>query len=257
MKFSLAAIFALLFFGLFAQEVNQVDSKGRKQGKWEKLYPNSIVFQYKGEFKDDKPVGKFTYYYESSKVKAIINHNKFEAGRSEAFFYHENGNVMSYGIFHDMKKDSTWVNLTPSGRLSTVENYKEDKLHGETKVYFIPEDPDDKSQLISAVMNYEDGLLNGPYKEYFLNQKVKTKGKYVNHKQDGPWEEFHINGQRAATYRYKDGEKHGYAIAYDETGKRLAKAFYYYGQRLEGEQLEHKLQQLKDVGINPYTMTTE
>ena len=256
MKSSLILIFSLMTFVLTAQ-VNQVDSKGRKQGKWEKTYPNSIVFQYRGEFKDDKPVGKFVYYYESSKVKAIIKHNEIETGRSVAFFYHENGNVMSTGIYRNMKKDSTWINMTPSGRLSTVEEYKNDKLNGVRKVYFIPEDPDDKSQLVSAEMTYKDGELHGEYKEYFLNGRTKMRGTYENNKQVGAWEEFHVNGQRSATYRFKDGKKHGYAIAYDEMGKRLGEAFYYEGQRLEGKPLEDMLKQLKEKGISPYTMTTK
>lgn len=256
MKYSL--FFAMLFFSVAVfSQVNQVDSKGRKQGKWEKTYPNSIVFQYRGEFKDDKPVGKFTYYYESAKVKAIIEHNVGEPGRSVAYFYHEAGTVMSHGIYRNMKKDSVWINYAPSGRLSTVETFKNDKLNGVTKVYFIPEDPDDRSQIVASIKTFKDGVLDGEYKEYFLNGKVKMKGKYVDNKQDGAWEEFHVGGQRAATYRYSMGKKHGYQIAYDEMGKRLGEVFYYYGHRMEGKQLEDILKEMEEKGINPYTMTTK
>ncbi len=256
MKYRLFFLFSM-FAILASAQVNQVDSKGRKQGEWHKLYPNSVVYQYKGQFKDGKPVGKFYYYYESSNVKAIITHNAVESGRSMAYFYHENGNVMSYGIYRNMKKDSVWINLTPSGRLSTVETFKNDQLNGVTKVYFIPEDPDDKSQLLATTMTYKDGVLDGEYKEYFLNQKTKMKGVYVDNKQHGAWEEFHVNGQRAATYRFKHGKKHGYAIAYDESGKRLGEAFYYEGRLLEGKPLEDMLKQLEEKGISPYTMTTK
>lgn len=256
MKYSLIFLFSIITL-IGTAQVNQVDSKGRKQGEWSKVYPNSIVYQYKGQFKDDKPVGKFHYYYESSNVKAIITHNAVQPGRSFAYFYHENGNVMSYGIYRGMKKDSVWINLTPSGRLSTVETYKNDLLNGITKIYFLPEDPDDKSQLLASTATYKDGILDGEYKEFFLNQKVKTKGNYVNNKQHGPWEEFHVNGNRAATYRYKDGKKHGYAIAYDESGKRLGEAFYYEGRLLEGKPLEDMLKHLEEKGISPYTMTTK
>ncbi len=256
MKFSLVLMFSLMTLIVSAQ-VNQVDSRGRKQGVWEKTYPKSIVYQYRGEFKDDKPVGKFTYYYESGKVKAIIKHNEVQAGRSLAYFYHENGNVMSAGIYRNLKKDSTWINMTPSGRLSSVEEYKNDKLNGLTKIYFIPENPDDKTEIVASELMYKDGLLQGEYKEYFLNRKIKTRGQYDNNKQHGAWEEFQVSGQRAATYRYDHGEKHGYSIAYDEMGKRLKEVFYYHGQPLEGERLEQILKQLEEKGINPYTMTTK
>lgn len=256
MKSKLTLLIVLLSSIVFGQ-VNQVDSRGRKQGKWSKAYPESNVPQYRGEFKDDKPVGKFTYYYESSKVKAIINHNVNEQGRSVAFFYHENGQVMSSGIYRNLKKDSTWVNFTPGGKLSTTEEYKNDKLHGLTKVYFVTEEIKSTGPVVVTKKNYENGLLQGEYIEYFMTGVIKVKGKYVNNKQDGAWEEFHLNGKRAITYRYNSGKKHGYQIAYDENGKRLGELFYYNGILIEGERLEKVLEDLDKKGINPYTMTTK
>lgn len=256
MKRNLTFLFVFIGLVSFAQ-VNQVDSQGRKQGKWEKVHPGTRVFMYKGEFKDDKPIGKFVYYYPSSKTKAIINHNVNREGRSVAFFYHEETTkAMTIGIYIDMKKDSIWRSYTPSGRLSSTETYKDDVLHGEKKIYFIPEEAGDKSEVVSTIMNYKEGKLDGEYYEYFLSKRTKLRGNYVNNKQSGAWEEFHINGKRAATYRYDAGRKHGYAIAYDTMGKRLGEAFYYYGQRLEGKQLEKTLAELEKKGVNPYTMTT-
>ncbi len=250
-------LLVLLLTSLAFGQVNQVDSKGRKQGTWEKTYEGSIVFQYRGQFKDDKPVGKFTYYYESGKVKAIIQHDNLEKGRSLAYFYHENKQVMSAGIYRNSKKDSTWVNFTPAGKLSTKEEFKNDKLNGVTYVYFVSEDIKSVQPVVATKKTYKDGILHGDYLEYFINGKAKIKGKYVNNRQDGAWEEFHLNGKRAITYRYDNGKKHGYQIAYDESGKRLAEVFYYNGHMLEGERLEKLLEDLEAKGINPYTMTTK
>ena len=104
MKLNLTFLFA--FIGLVSiAQVNQVDSQGRKQGKWEKVHPGTRVFIYRGEFKDDKPVGKFVYYYKSSKTKAVINHNALKKGRSVAYFYHEStGKAISIGIYNNLKK---------------------------------------------------------------------------------------------------------------------------------------------------------
>jgi len=256
MKNRLTLIVLLLTSIAFGQ-VNQVDSRGRKQGPWQKTYEGSAVFQYRGQFKDDKPVGKFTYYYESSKVKAIIKHNEVQTGRSLAYFYHENGQVMSAGIYRNMQKDSTWVNFTPAGKLSTKEEFKNDKLNGITYVYFVSEDLASQKPVVATKKTFKDGELHGPYVEYFVTGKTKLKGNYVNNKQDGPWEQFHLNGQRAITYRYENGKKHGYQIAYDESGKRIGEVFYYNGHLLEGERLEKLLEDLESKGINPYTMTTK
>ena len=254
---------SLLIFVLFVTnvafgQVNQLDAQGRKQGQWEKTYPESIVFQYRGQFKNDKPIGKFTYFYESSKVKAIINHNVGKEGRSVAYFYHENGQLMSHGVYRNMKKDSAWVNFTPAGKLSTKESFKNDKLHGVAEVYFVTNEIQSQKPVVATKKIYSNGVLEGEYFEYFVTGGVKIRGRYTKHKQDGPWEEFHLNGKRAFTYRYDMGKKHGYQIAYDESGKRLGEVFYYYGERYdEGKQLTELLEKLKEKGVNPYTMTTK
>ena len=66
-------LFILLPFLTFAQ-INQKDAKGRKQGVWQKNYPNSSVLIYKGQCKDDVPVGEFTYYDPTGEVRTIIEH---------------------------------------------------------------------------------------------------------------------------------------------------------------------------------------
>ncbi|MDA7804300.1 hypothetical protein N8987_07005, partial [Crocinitomix sp.] len=93
----------ILFIGFilsttaFAQ-VNQKDSKGRKQGVWKKPYENSTAFVYVGQFKDDIPVGQFTYYYESGKVKIIMNYLP-DGKTSYAQMYHETGYMMARGKY--------------------------------------------------------------------------------------------------------------------------------------------------------------
>jgi antitoxin component YwqK of YwqJK toxin-antitoxin module len=249
MKNKLLLLFLLLGTALNAQ-LNQTDAKGRKQGPWQKKYEGSAVLKYKGQFKDDKPIGTFTYYYPSNKVMAIIKH-KEGSPRSVGYYYHENGSLMSHGIFHNEKKDSVWVIFGPSERLSSVERYDKGVLHGQKVVYFIPEDPSDKSQVPSAVYNYVQGVLDGEFKEYHINGKTKTTGQYVKGKKHGVWNHYHINARQSHLYRYKNGVKHGWCYSYDISGKEEYKAYFYYGRHLEGKQLEEKLRQLKQLGVNP------
>ena len=51
-------LFFLLIFPFFcsAQNINQIDSKGMKQGLWKKTYDNGNI-RYKGNFIDDKAEG--------------------------------------------------------------------------------------------------------------------------------------------------------------------------------------------------------
>jgi len=237
-------------FSFIGFSQNITDSKGKKQGPWAKTYPGTKVYQYKGEFKDDIPTGTFTYYYQNTKVKAIIKHGA-GAKRSEAYFYHDNGKLMSYGIYHDLKKDSIWLTFGPTGKLSNSETYKNDLLNGKKTIYYIPEEFNDKSQIISGISYYTDGKLNGEYTEYFNSTVVRVKGKYVMNKKVGIWETYHYNGKKMMLERFKDGARHGWCSAFDESGKETGKQYFFNGKRLQGKELETKLQYFKQKGIDP------
>jgi antitoxin component YwqK of YwqJK toxin-antitoxin module len=249
MRISLSIFIAFVMFTSFGQ-VNQVDSKGRKQGKWEKIYEGTRVFQYKGQFKDDKPVGKFSYFYKSSKTKAVVKHDE-NSNRSVAYYYHENGAVMSYGIFRDQKKDSVWINFGPSQRLSNTETYVNGQLHGKKVVYYVPEDITNKSQVPSAVYMYNRDELDGEFTEYFNDLVVRGKGQYKMGIKTGMWYTYHTNGRKMTLTRYKNGVRHGWCKAFDGTGKEKGSQYYYYGEHLEGKKLKRKMEQLKELGINP------
>lgn len=233
-----------------AQTPNLKDSKGRKQGEWSKIYPGTKVYEYKGQFKDDKPVGTFTYFYPSSKIKAIIKHGE-NTNRAEAFYYHENGILMSFGIYRDLKKDSIWLNFGPSGRLSNSETYKNNLLDGKKTIYYIPEIVTDKSQIISAVCYYKEDKLNGEWLEYFIDGTIKVKGYYTMDKKTGVWDRYGTNGKKMTSERYKNGVRHGWSYGFDSSGRQVGKQYYYNGKALKGKELDAKLNELKQKGIDP------
>ncbi len=248
-------LFTLIFlvlssFSLLAQGVNKTDANGKKQGVWQKLYPNSRIFQYKGQFKDGKPVGKFTYYYEGGGVKAVIQHAE-NSPRSVAFYYHDNGKLMSAGIYMNEKKDSVWNNYAPSGRMSFKETYSNDVLNGLKTVYFLPEDINNTQRIICYTMTYKNGKADGAFKELYDFGTVKKEGAYKEDKKIGVWKTYHPNGKQMFVERYKDGLQHGWSFGYDGAGKEIGRKYFYYGKELTGKDLEMKLQQLKDLGISP------
>lgn len=239
---------SLIFsFSLFCQ-LNQVDDKGRKQGSWKKFHPSSNVPMYVGQFKDDEPIGTFTYYYPSSKVKAVITHKK--GGRSEAYMYHENKKLLAFGIYVNQKKDSIWTHYSPNGRLSLRETYKNDTLHGIRTVYYVTGVPDDVTVIMSE-QTFVDGRLNGPAKEYFPDGVIKMEGNYLEGGLNGVVNRYHPNGEIYIKERWKDKEKHGWWFTYDAMGKEMARRYFWKGETIEGEELTKHLQKLKAQGINP------
>lgn len=250
MKISVLISFLFICINLFAQDVNKVDAKGRKQGQWEKIYPGTKVYQYRGQFKDDKPIGKFSYFYKSGKVKAVINHDE-NSVRSVGYFYYETGQLLSYGIYRNMQKDSVWLNFTEHGHLSNTETYLNDSLNGKKTVYYLPEQVEDKTKKISAVYNYKNGKLDGEFTEYFNFGAVKSTGVYTNNIKSGIWRSYHPNGKLMLVTRYKNGVMHGYRVGFDESGKEIGRVYFYYGRKLEGDELKEKLEQMKKLGIDP------
>ena len=231
-------------------QVNKTDANGKKQGEWMKTYPNSRAFEYKGQFKDDKPVGTFTYFYPSTKVKAIVKHDP-NSTRSSAFMYHESGTVVAFGIYRSQKKDSVWTHFGPSGRLSYKETYKNGQLNGKKTIYYIPEDPEDKSERIAKIYTYKMDVIDGEVIEYFDSGSLKSKATYVNGRQEGIFIMNHPGGKPMIEERYKNGERHGWCLAFDEEGKEIGRKFYKGGKELAGKDLDLWLKYCKQKGLNP------
>lgn len=250
-KILTAILLLFTVFGVVAQDINQVDAKGLKQGIWQKKYPNSSTLEYKGQFKDNKPVGTFTYFYPSNDKKAVIVHG--DKGRSVATYYHESGGVMSKGIYRNAKKDSVWLNYNETGLLSTLENFKDGQLDGEKYIYFPGEKDDHGQAIISATIEYKMGKLEGFHTEYFLHNPtlVKAKTPYVSDRKHGTCYSYHPNGKVMFEERYKNGLRHGYSFGYDISGKETGRRYYKNGNELSGVELSNWLKECKAKGINP------
>jgi antitoxin component YwqK of YwqJK toxin-antitoxin module len=241
---------ALTFSFTFFAQVNQVDSQGRKQGEWVKYYESSNVPKYKGQFKNDKPVGKFIYYYPSSKVKSIVIHEE-NSPRSEAYFYHENKNLLAFGIYKNQKKDSVWTHYGPSERISFRETYENDLLHGKRITYYVPELAHDNRVEVMREANYVEGRLNGPVVEYFPGGVKKLEGRYKDGRFDGVAKRYHPNGKLMILERWKNRRKHGFWISYDASGIETGRTYYYHGDKIEGKDLQKMMERYEKEGINP------
>lgn len=231
-------------------QVNEVDSKGRKQGDWVKFYEGTKIPIYIGQFKDDKPVGTFTYYYSNNKVKAIVKHDE-NSNRSEAYLYHDNKKLMAFGIYINEEKDSVWTHYSPKEEISYRETYKKGKLHGKKTIYYIPDKNDQPTGIVMQEMHFKNGILHGPVNEYFPNGVKKMEGDYKEGRFDGVVHRYHPNGKISEEERWKNKEKHGWWIAYEKDGKEFARRYFYHGKELKGDKLTNHLQECKRKGISP------
>ena len=239
-------MFTMLFFAPVFSQVNQVDANGLKQGEWRKMTDDGTALKYIGQFKDDKPYGKFVYYYPTGEVQAVI---EFSSDGSVGYskMYHESGYMMARGKYLDNLKDSTWVYFDDRGIVSYQEDYKNGKLDGTKIIYY---EPVNGQYLVARYYSYREGLLHGEFKTYHPNTNLESEGSYDNDKLNGTVKRYHSNGKLMQIERYNYGVKHGYWIFYDEEGKQVGYKLYWEGVELKGAALTKKEEELRQQKEN-------
>lgn len=224
-------LFLALFLGsaviLAAQTT---DASGKKQGYWKKKDEKTNKLIYEGEFKDDKPVGKFKYYYANDSVQAIMN---FKDGGKIAYakLFHPSGKRMAEGKYIKEIKDSTWLFYDESGVLLSKDKYVMGKKDGASYVYL----PDGT---LAEERNFKMDVMNGPFKQYFDGKKLKGQGNYVNGNLDGKATYYFPNGVEVASGYYKNGLKTGPWIYKTEKGEIKEKELYINGKLASKKETE-------------------
>ncbi len=216
-------LFTILFaFACLINNAQTTDASGKKQGYWKKVDEKTKKLLYEGTFKDDKPVGKFKYYYANDSVQAIMNFR--EGGKvATAKLFHPTGKRMAEGKYIKEIKDSVWHFYDDKGTLISKDKYVNGKKDGVSLVYL----PDGN---LAEERNYKMDVLHGPFKQYFDGKKVKGQGNYVNGNLDGRAAYFYPNGIEVAAGFYKNGNKTGPWIYKDEKGGIKEKEYYKNGK---------------------------
>lgn len=224
MKKALLLIFSLIIIvsiGL-SQKVNQLDSMGRKQGKWEKTYSNSAI-RYQGQFKNNQPYGEFKYFFPTGNIKAISIYSQQGTVVHIKTFY-LNGKILAKGKFFHQKKDSTWNYYSDiDGKLVSKENYSQGIKDGKSIVYF------SQTGKPAEITDYKNGIKNGNWIKYFPNGSIYTQGFYIHDTLEGPYKVYNINGKIEIEGYYRKGLQDRLWITYDSTGKILNKQLFYRG----------------------------
>ncbi len=203
--------------------INRKDSKGMKQGKWQKYYRTDTLCS-ETIFKDDKPVGITRTWYESGKLKGEV---RFEGkGKlAKVTTYFESGKILAKGFYNNQLKDSVWIYYqAATDSISTIEHYKNGAADGVWKVFYqngvlahevsyskgekdgIVKEYNDEGRLIFEIQ-YKNGKENGPSVLYYPEGKLREKGIYKNGERDGKWQQFDETGVVVKEVIYKNGEE--------------------------------------------------
>jgi antitoxin component YwqK of YwqJK toxin-antitoxin module len=200
------------------------DDKGRKQGYWKKRDEKTQKLIYEGEFKDDKPVGRFRYYHPNDSLRAILNFRS-DGETAYARLFHINGKRMAEGKYIQKEvKDSVWTYYDELGVLISRERYQGGKKDGASYVYF----PDGK---ISEERHFKAGIQDGPFTQYFDGKLLRAAGTYVNGELEGKVRYLYPNGVEAAVGFYRNGSRNGPWVYRAKDGKITEKELYINGKQ--------------------------
>lgn len=220
-RFPLLFAASVLAGATLAQPVNRTDAQGRKQGHWEKSWADRQQLRYQGEFKDDKPVGRFTYYSTSGKVESYVDH--YPTGNAaHGRHFHPNGRLMAEGRYAGQAKDSIWTYYDEQGALRSTESWKLGVKHGEQMAYY----PD--GQVAERAL-FANGVQSGKTEQFFPDGTLKYTATYVNGVPEGTLLWYQPNGRKDIEGHMVNGERDGAWTYYNEDGSVQVQVLYAQG----------------------------
>lgn len=221
----LFGIFALLLFSFsaFAQDVNKLDDKGKKNGLWKGVYAESKRPRYEGTFSHGKETGTFKFF-DDTKAGTVIATREFNPKDNSCYtiFYNQGKFKVSEGKEVNHLYEGQWKyyheNLPD---IMTIENYKAGKLNGKRTVYYRGSGVPGEENLAEEA-NYSNGIKDGKYKKYTMKGVVLEDSNFKNGQMDGPAIYNDPLGNLVSKGNFKDGKKSGMWEFY-ENGKLVKK----------------------------------
>jgi len=204
-----------------AQEFNVLDAKGRKQGPYKKYLEGTEQVYYTGQFKDDKPVGLFIYYYKEGPKKAEMHYRK-DPDHVHTLTFYMRGGVMAEGNYISQEKDSTWNFFDEQGKVSSSEQWMRGKKHGQEKVYF-------PNETLGEELNWKNGLRDGVWKQYFGDGTIYLEGIFKEDHYEGQMTFYFLNGKKEITGKYVKGLRDGTWWYYNADGSVYYQVHYSMG----------------------------
>lgn len=221
MRTVLSIVIATFFWSQLAvaQQFNQKDEEGLKQGNWKKLHKNGKT-RYEGQFKDDKAIGLFRYYYPNGKLLATNNHQP--NGTVANHVYHKNGKIKAKGVFRGQSKDSLWQYFNENEVLILEENYVLDTLHGSQKTYY------ENGQLAEET-NFKMGVKHGVWNKFFEKGEPWVEAEYLDGNLHGKFVMFRDKNKRDVQGKYHQGIRTGTWMMFNDNGSVRTQDVYRHG----------------------------
>jgi antitoxin component YwqK of YwqJK toxin-antitoxin module len=221
--------------GAFGKDYNAFDSGNKRDGVWIRVYKyHPEIMYYKGNYKHGVPSGVFEFYSENGLLKSTIDHVQDTTINDVTNYYTDGKTILSKGRYVGKKlnkkwerqKQGRWEFYDERGQLIRFENYKDNVLQGESKVFY-------KNGQLSHELIYVNGKLNGPFQEFNSDGKLAKKGAYLEDNFNGVVVFYDVNGSKSKEGKFVKGKKEGEWSYYAPSGQ--LEAIVFFKNDVEGE----------------------
>jgi len=203
MRFIIPLFLFVFSFGN-AQDINQMDTNGKRHGVWKKYFPNTKQLRYEGAFEHGKEVGTFKFYCEECGAKpAAVQEFSANNPLSKMKYYTVKGKLVSEGQMFNKQRQGEWITYHKKGNtIMTKEIYENGKLNGKKYIYY-------PNNVVAEEATYINGVLNGPSKFYSYDNKLLKELVYKNDLIEGPAVYYDSNGEKMMEGNYVNDRKKG------------------------------------------------
>jgi antitoxin component YwqK of YwqJK toxin-antitoxin module len=191
---------------IYAQDFNQFDINGKRDGIWKKNFEGTNHLRYEGEFDHGKEVGLFKFYKFIKKKSVLTATKQFNSNDNSAYvkFLSSRGKIISEGKMVGKKYVDKWIYYHKnSDAVMTTETYNNNGLlQGEKLVFY-------KDGIVAERANYVNGKLQGESDWYSIKGVVLKAFIYDNDELHGIAKYFNDKAELLAEGHYKRGKKVG------------------------------------------------
>ena len=174
MKNSILLLLIFLPVLTFGQEkMNQTDDKGRKQGFWQKKYPDGSIM-YQGYFKNNKPTGEWKRYHETGGVKAILQYSE-TSDSVKARLFESSSKPVAEGYYIAEKKAGLWTYYAEGVKV--------------------------------AEENFTNGLKNGVCRKFYTSGELLEESEWKDNQREGKFRTFFLSGKTYLECIYRNNQR--------------------------------------------------
>jgi antitoxin component YwqK of YwqJK toxin-antitoxin module len=205
-------------------DVNQLDAKGRKTGRWRVMHPEQTGKVYSdGVYLAGVRIGLWKFYDVLGNIRTESEY--LEGGQTaNVKLFYPGGKKSGEGLYRNKLREGTWYFYGPESDTLWVirEHYKNGKREGECIKRYSNGD-------VFETLSFVGDKKSGEWKQYYPGNLLKARGNFQNGLLQGQITYFYENGKKYMEGVYHQDVRHGIFLYFEESGRIKMRLRYKWG----------------------------